>query len=194
MVEVARARALDALNLGCGDSVNPYNSFHDTNLRREVWITWTRLDIRQGEDLKADVVWDLNKVPLPFEDDEFDYIYCAHVLEHLPVTHVFKRLLPELHRIMKTRGTFEVIVPNLFQATREIYSGGLLSGLKQLYSGALWKDPEEEGFYKESLHVMCYTLGMMIDALILAGFNIRCATDMYQDEECDVNVKAVKVR
>jgi len=185
---------LHGLNLGCGNSVNPYSSFYDEKLGREVPIEWTRLDIRQGEDIRADVVWDLNKVPLPFKDGEFDYIYCAHVLEHLPVIHVVKRLLQELYRILKPDGTLEVIVPNLFQAAREVLSSKVYHGLQHLYSGDLWRDPDEEDFYKESGHVMCYTPGILVDAVILAGFNIKCATDLYKKEEGDINIKAVKVK
>jgi len=40
----------------------------------------TTLDI--NPDCKPDVLWDLEKLPLPFPDDEFDEIHAYEVLEH----------------------------------------------------------------------------------------------------------------
>ncbi len=40
----------------------------------------TTVDI--DPDSKPDVVWDLNKVPLPFEDNSFDELHAYDVLEH----------------------------------------------------------------------------------------------------------------
>jgi SAM-dependent methyltransferase len=48
--------------------------------RRE-WSALVTLDI--NPDHKPDVVWDLNKRPLPFEDSTFDEIHAYDVLEHL---------------------------------------------------------------------------------------------------------------
>lgn len=48
---------------------------------REAWSNLVTLDI--NEDHKPDVVWDLTKRPLPFEDDTFEEIHAYEVLEHL---------------------------------------------------------------------------------------------------------------
>lgn len=45
------------------------------------WSKLTTLDI--NPDHKPDVVWDLTKRPLPFEDNSFDEIHAYEVLEHL---------------------------------------------------------------------------------------------------------------
>lgn len=50
----------------------------------------------------VDVVWDLNKFPYPFKDEEFDEIYGQDIIEHLD--DVFKAM-EELYRILKTGGT-----------------------------------------------------------------------------------------
>lgn len=47
---------------------------------RTEWSHLVRLDI--NADHKPDVVWDLEKLPLPFADDEFDEIHAYEVLEH----------------------------------------------------------------------------------------------------------------
>ncbi len=46
-------------------------------------------------DVKADIC------NLPFEDNEFDYIFCNHVLEHIPDD---TKAMQELHRVMKPSG------------------------------------------------------------------------------------------
>jgi SAM-dependent methyltransferase len=45
------------------------------------WNKLVTLDI--NPDHKPDVVWDLTKRPLPFDDDTFDEIHAYEVLEHL---------------------------------------------------------------------------------------------------------------
>ncbi len=71
------------LNLGCGS---------------EYLKGYINIDIMQGV---ADVVWDLNKCPYPFEDDSVDYVLAKHVLEHLDDV---ISVMNELHRIVKKGG------------------------------------------------------------------------------------------
>ena len=59
----------------------------------------------------VDVVHDLNKLPLPFEDEEFDEIHASHVLEHLKFD-IFSPLMDEIYRILKPNGIFFVKVPH----------------------------------------------------------------------------------
>ena len=56
---------------------------------------------------KKFVVHDLNNLPLPFEDNEFDFSFCSHILEHVtdPV-----KFLSEVTRISKS-GYIEVPSP-----------------------------------------------------------------------------------
>ena len=55
-----------------------------------------KLNLGSGEDIKkdyvnldavklkgVDIVYNLNKYPWPLKDNEFDFIYCNNVLEHL---------------------------------------------------------------------------------------------------------------
>lgn len=68
------------------------------------------LDKKKGEGI--DVVWDLEKTPLPFEDSEFDtIIVSSHVFEHLTNRGLFK-LMDELKRIMKKDALLKVWTPN----------------------------------------------------------------------------------
>lgn len=79
------------LNLGCG-----------TNIRKG----WTNLDIAKIPGV--DVVHDINKLPLPFKDEVFDYILCNDVLEHVE----YIPLMKELYRILKKYGIIEIRVPH----------------------------------------------------------------------------------
>lgn len=57
---------------------------------------------------KPDVLWDLEKTPLPFENETFDFILAHHILEHL---HNWWNVFDECARILKPNGTMEIYVP-----------------------------------------------------------------------------------
>ncbi len=57
----------------------------------------------------VDVVTDLNKPLHLLQDGCCEYIYTRHVLEHI---NEFLPLMREIHRITKTDGTVEIIVPH----------------------------------------------------------------------------------
>jgi len=80
------------LNLGCGKNY------------RDGWIN---LDYNTA--YKTDIIWDINKFPYPFKKEEFDYVYCSHILEH--VNNIFKTL-NEIERILKKEGILHIIVPH----------------------------------------------------------------------------------
>lgn len=65
-------------------------------------------------DCNADIVWDLEKHPLPFADEEFDEIGAYDVLEHLGRQGDWKGFFDEFAeywRILKPGGLFGIIVP-----------------------------------------------------------------------------------
>lgn len=63
-----------------------------------------------------DVVWDLNNLPLPFKDEEFDEILAKNILEHVN----YIPLMDELYRILKPKGKIKVSVPHF--TSMESYS------------------------------------------------------------------------
>jgi len=79
------------LNVGCGEDI------------REGWI-----NLDNHSSLGSDYVWDLNNLPLPFKDGEFDYVYCSHVIEDW--THP-RPIIDELVRITKVNGLIEIRTP-----------------------------------------------------------------------------------
>jgi len=71
------------------------------------------LDI--NKDHNPDVVWDLNKLPLPFKDNMFDEIHAYHVIEHLGTQgdyESFFNFFNEIYRIIKHDGLFFAVTPH----------------------------------------------------------------------------------
>lgn len=68
---------------------------------------WINLDY--NKQYKTDVLHDLNKFPYPFKNEEFDYIYCSHILEHVQD---FFKVMKELERILKVKGVLHIRVPH----------------------------------------------------------------------------------
>lgn len=80
------------LNLGCGNDIKK---------------GWINLDFVKGEGVN--VIWDINKFPWPFKDNEIDLIFASHVLEHvddLPKT------MKEIKRICKNNANILIRVPH----------------------------------------------------------------------------------
>lgn len=67
----------------------------------------TGLDIQKFPDV--DVVHDLEKAPMPFDDESFDIVYSNHNLEHISNR---VQLMDEIWRILKPDGIFDVTVPH----------------------------------------------------------------------------------
>lgn len=56
----------------------------------------------------VDIVHDIEKLPLPFGDEEFDEILCENVLEHIEYIPILK----DLRRILKPGGRLRIRVPH----------------------------------------------------------------------------------
>lgn len=67
---------------------------------------YTNLDMTKYPNI--DVVCDLNKLPLPFEDNKFDEILAYSILEHVN----YVPLMDELYRILKPEGIIKIRVPH----------------------------------------------------------------------------------
>jgi predicted SAM-dependent methyltransferase len=80
------------LNLGCGMDL------------KEGWV-----NVDYNRAYRPDVVHDFDVLPYPFENEQFERIYCSHVLEH--VKDLFGTL-DELLRILKKDGVIHVRVPH----------------------------------------------------------------------------------
>ena len=84
---------MKVLNLGCGDDRRPDTIGCDISL----------------EAGGADVVCDLDQVPLPFRSGVFDRVICQDVIEHVQD---IPRTLEEIHRICKAGARVEIRTPH----------------------------------------------------------------------------------
>lgn len=69
---------------------------------------WVNADIESNKE--KDVALNLEELPLPFEDNTFDYIFSCHTLEHVRGDLVL--LMTELWRILKPNAILEIRVPH----------------------------------------------------------------------------------
>ena len=83
------------LNLGCGFTVYPAKNV---------------VNLDKFDCCKPDVQWDLEKVPLPFDDESFDYVIANHVMEHI---HNWWELFKDCSRILKVGGVMDIFVPGM---------------------------------------------------------------------------------
>ena len=102
---------MSELLIGCGNSRSKRISFPE--IPSEWSNDFVTLDF--DENCKPDVFHDLNKLPLPFNDDRFDEIHAYEVLEHTGTQGDFRsffNLFSELHRILKPGGFLIGTCPN----------------------------------------------------------------------------------
>jgi SAM-dependent methyltransferase len=97
------------LIIGCGSSMDKRLSMDGSRK----FVNPVRLDY--NADHKPDVVWDLNVMPYPFADNEFDEIHAYEVLEHCGTQGDYKFFFAqfsELHRILKPNGHLMATCPS----------------------------------------------------------------------------------
>ena len=81
------------LNFGCGN----------TKKEGEIGVDIIKTDA-------TDIVCDLDKYPLPFEDSSIDKIYSNHCFEHIID---LVALMTDMHRILKPGGIVDFTVPHV---------------------------------------------------------------------------------
>lgn len=82
------------------------------NKGKKEWADLVTLDL--DPDSEPDVLWDLNHLPLPFEDETFEEIHAYEILEHVGQQgdwRTFFAQFTEFHRILKPGGHFFAITP-----------------------------------------------------------------------------------
>ncbi len=102
---------MPALNIGCGLN----NSFPEAThyidccagdpLRHRVFVDYW-LKISQFKD------WNINELPLPYDNGFFEKVYMRHVLEHF-VKDTGEKIIKDIHRILIPKGVLYVEVPDI---------------------------------------------------------------------------------
>jgi 2-polyprenyl-3-methyl-5-hydroxy-6-metoxy-1,4-benzoquinol methylase len=110
-------------------------------------------------------VYDMNHVPLPFQDGFFDCILALDILEHLfdPMT-----LLLEMKRLLSKEGYAIVFLPLHFDIRQRLR---ILSGKGILLYEHIWYDPESVSW--EYFHIRFFTLSEAENFIKVGGFVIQ---------------------
>ena len=102
---------MSELLIGCGNRRDKLVVYPG---RPTAFLDLVTLDLDPG--CGADVLHDLEQLPLPFADNAFDELHAYHVLEHLGRQGDWRQwfaLWSEFYRILKPKGLFCGIVPSL---------------------------------------------------------------------------------
>ncbi len=148
------------LNLGCGLDKRP--GYVNIDVRREV---------------NPDIVWDLERTPLPFPDNCAEEIIAKDVIEHISWRRV-EDLLRDLYRILRPGGRIYVQVPDLEAIARKIilnpdYCYGDLCGWKAI---SYWVYGAQD--YPENTHKSGFTISTLRRLLEEVGFVVeKCEND-----------------
>lgn len=139
----------------------------------------TRLDA--NEDLHPDIVHDIT-TPLPESLlDQFDIVYCSHVMEHIDRIKVIPTLL-NLSKALKDRGEIWVVVPSLEWGAREILNrrdGLHIQGLIFGGQNTPW-DYHRTGFTLAGLRQSLEVIGLVIRKAYQSPFEIEVTIDEKQ--------------
>jgi len=104
----------------------------------------------------ADIKFDIHEIPM--QDNEFDVIFCNHVLEHVEDDRV---AMKELFRVMKPGGWGIFLIP-LFYPLPE----------KTIEDPSITDPKERERLFGQDDHVRMYGMDY-IDRLKESGFNVK---------------------
>lgn len=126
-------KAKKILDLGCGEG-----EFINLDPKRIIGVDSNRKSILSCKSKKLRVVVG-KATKLPFKNNSFDGVHCAHVIEHLYPKDAYK-MLSEIGRVLKKNGIFVLSTP------------------------ILW-----EGFYNDFTHIKPYNPKSIIRYLVHSG-------------------------
>jgi SAM-dependent methyltransferase len=129
-------------------------------------LEYTTTDLNSPlADVKADIC------ALPFKDNEYDFIFCNHVLEHIPDD---IKAMQELYRVLAPNGTAILQVP--YEATRDT-----------TFEDDSISDPKERAkIFGQYDHVRVYGMDYF-DKLRSIGFTVEAINYSENLSEADIN-------
>lgn len=111
----------------------------------------------------ADMVWDLNQYPWPFEDESIEQLHAAHYIEHIAMGYTAQgqdtlfAFFDECYRVLKPSGVLTIIVPNARcnRAWQDPTHRRFIVAETFLYMAQWWRDNNKLSHY----NVKCNFLG-----------------------------------
>lgn len=151
------------LEIGAGDFSFDY--------AKKPGASWVKADFAEPCDMICD--FNLEKLVLPFQDDQYDLVICTEVLEHLLWP---QRLLKECYRILSPEGKIVISVPNIVSLSYRIAwmighipSCAASGNLPALLGGTAYVNNNQE---LRGGHVADYNISRLFGLLKLQNFKI----------------------
>lgn len=166
------------LDVGCGDGLF-LNKLAETLEDRkdvELWGTdYSKYKLEKAEKNGHKVKWCDLEEGLPFEDNSFDLVYAAELIEHLYNPDFF---LEECYRVLRPEGTIIISTPNMHAWYNRFL---FLLGIQPIFYEVSTKSPKiGSGILKNIKkgkapvgHVRIFNKDGLIDMLRNEGFEIR---------------------
>lgn len=173
MIGIQKAPNTRVLEIGGGDNPNPASDWN--------------VDVRPGP--KVNQVIDLNKLPLPLADGEWDLVLAVFVLEYVGYRCV-RDLLKEIRRVTKPGGKFLGIVPNTSAQMEWISThpeGWDGRDFFDSASGKLFGDQD----YPENSHRSFWNHTIAVQLFTQAGF-VNIQTAAFGARSTDLLVEATR--
>lgn len=152
-------KGMRILDIGCGSA-----NWNTGKLPVE-GVDQRREQLQYGKEkgyLSSLLVWNLNKLPLPFEEKSFDFIVLAEVLEHIGKP---ARILTEARRLLKDDGRLVATVP----LDTRLSAWSLLFSTECIVLG----DVLGNSYYRERCgHVHHFSFGSLTELLRKSGFSV----------------------
>lgn len=147
------------LDVGCGN-----------NIYGNLFPNRTTLDIEARPNVRVDIVADAHNMHM-VEDESFDIVLCAEVLEHL---HTPEKAIAELHRVLKPGGLLLLTTRFIFPLhdTPHDYYRYTKYGLRHLLDAFEIETLREEANTIETLAVLQQRIGFQCDTLWLKPFKL----------------------
>jgi len=114
---------------------------------------------------------DLEKTPLPADDESFDYVVCSEVIEHMEIDPMF--MLSEINRVLKPGGVLILSTPNAV-STHSITK--MVNGIEPYFYMQYNKNGD---YHRHNYEYSIHTLSRVLKS---AGFNGTIWTeDTFED-------------
>lgn len=80
-------------------------------------------NVKQAEKLKKEGfnITSCMTPPVPFENNQFDTIYCSHILEHMDTYQMAQNLIADIFNKLKEDGHIVIVSPNFIDWQKDFY-------------------------------------------------------------------------
>jgi len=160
VLELIKGSNLRVLDIGCGSGSIAERLKNEGHIIDG--ITLSELEHKQAQKhLRHAFIYNLeNGLPKSLADNEYDFVVCSHVLEHIAYPDT---LLKDIKRVLKNDALIVVALPNVFY----------YKARWQLLKGSFKQ--EESGIW-DYTHLRWYSFKTAASLLVQYGFTIELAT------------------